>query len=36
MRPGRVRNPLYPEPDITGPGLDRVTDLLIEQSQAGR
>lgn len=36
MRPGMVRNPLYPEPDITGPGLDRVTDLLIEQSQAGR
>lgn len=30
MRPGMVRNPLFPPPDIAGPDLDRVTDLLIE------
>ncbi len=29
MRPGMVRNPLYPDPDITGPDFDRVTDLLL-------
>ncbi len=29
MRPGMVRNPLYPDPDIEGPDFERVTDLLI-------
>jgi 2-haloacid dehalogenase len=33
MRPGMVRNPLFREPEIVGPDLQRVTDLLIE---AGR
>lgn len=30
MRPGMVRNPLFPEPDISGPDFDRVTDLLVQ------
>jgi 2-haloacid dehalogenase len=30
MRPGMVRNPLFPPPDIAAPTFDRVTDLLIE------
>jgi len=30
MRPGKVHNPLYPDPDIAGPDFDRVTDLLLE------
>ena len=29
LRPGMALNPLYPEPDISGPDLNRVTDLLI-------
>jgi 2-haloacid dehalogenase len=29
MRPGMVRNPLYPEPDITGPDFDSVADQLL-------
>ncbi|MEE8330584.1 MAG: haloacid dehalogenase type II [Acidimicrobiia bacterium] len=32
MRPGMVRNPLYPQPDITGPDFERVTNLLLEQA----
>ena len=29
-RPGMVLNPLFPAPDISGPDLTRVTDLLIQ------
>lgn len=29
LRPGMALNPLYPQPDISGPDLDEVTDLLI-------
>ncbi len=32
MRPGMVRNPLFPQPDITGPDFERVTDLLLAQA----
>jgi 2-haloacid dehalogenase len=32
MRPGMVHNPLFPQPDITGPDFDRVADLLLEQA----
>lgn len=30
LRPGMALNPLYPEPDISGPNLHRITDLLID------
>ncbi len=32
MRPGMVRNPLYPEPDIAGADFYEVADSLIEQA----
>jgi len=29
MRPGMVRNPLYPNPDVEGPNFDHVAELLL-------
>ena len=30
LRPGMVRNPLYPPPDLAAPGFDEITELLVD------